>query len=231
MGFRWYSGSDRTGRIPRLFSQLVYYMADKMSADELASEVLKLLEEEGDANMRAKMLFEIARQYRMEGDRPRQIEYARRALEQFDPLAANFPSVAEEYADCCFQLLGGLEEEDSDERFVELAPLALAILVWSAKGVVDPTTRDLAGSFLTRGLYLLAEKYKDRTLFGLAYATAAFLLHTPSEGPVPLVVAHACARRLGLRDDAERLLTQIHEIDLSGEYLDLARSDALLYPV
>lgn len=211
MIFEWYSGSDTTGYIPRRVTELLSRAHDGEKPELAVDELLKLVEEEKDPNMKGKICYAAATVAANAGNDRRYEELCRRALEYFDPLAANFPDVVEEYV---WSNFGAIDKtgDASDEKIERNIPLKLAGLVWADKAGVGEdhyvAFLEGLGSFFA----LCGERYGLPVFWRLSLICALRAHHRSSEDVYCLGLIARAKQELGDKEGLERVRRMVEEL-------------------
>ena len=218
MIFQWYSGSDKSGRIPRRLNELLYHLRDTLPHKVLVRELELLAEEEKDPNMRAKILIAIGRLFGHAGDFETRLRYCERAAALFDFLAGNFLDVVQEYVEAN-NVLAGREADASGKptTLFDDVPYVFATIVWGDNGRQEEDDRMLALGLLANFFRECADVFGHPVFAQLSLIAASRRHHGDPEHPLGLLqLAHALGR-LGDKEGTRRVLEMLKEVDHSGE--------------
>ena len=140
MVFEWYSGSDSTGRVPKLIFELSLHSEQWEEGAQLGA-FQELLNQEEDRNWRGYLLYYLAQQFHLAGDEDSARSTLHDAVEEFDLFARNFSDVELQYANSLYHLVKAVywETDDTDT----LVEYALRILPHQAILSGGPEGKDL----------------------------------------------------------------------------------------
>lgn len=211
MIFEWYSGSDRKGRIPRRLAELWRRASEREEPDRLIDEILDLMNQEQDPNMRAKICYTAATVAANAGKYDRYQQLCRNALECFDPLAANFQDVVEEYVGSNY---GAIDKtgEPSDEQIEANIPLKLAALLWADKAGLGEDDYVLLVEGLATFFSFCAERCGLPVFWQLSLICAVRAHHRSSEDPYCLALIARAQQELGDKNGFEKVWRMVEEL-------------------
>ncbi len=184
MIFERYSGSDKSGDIPKRYARFLYAM-EGLSREQRLSFYDELLNEEKDSNWRGFWKYGRAVQHLLDPEQKADLVAGlEEALVEFDLLAANFPHVENEYARALFVLIGEhyIESEDTKTLF----EYALRLLPHVEGMRPDAEERCDVYSLIGDALLAMARKQESRLLYRAAVDFHVTAHHAQPEEPGPL---------------------------------------------
>lgn len=211
MIFEWYSGSDRKGEIPRRLVELWRRASGKEASDLLIDEILGLMNQEEDPNMRAKICYTAATVAGNAGKYERYQQLCRKAVECFDPLAANFRDVVEEYVRSNYGAIDNTGAP-SDEYIEGTIPLKLAALLWADEAGLGEDDYALLVSGLATFFSFCAERYGLPVFWKLSLICAVRAHHRFSEDPYCLALIARAQQELGDKNGFEKVRRMVEEL-------------------
>lgn len=189
MIYEWYSGSDRSGKVPSGLARLDQSF-DEAPAQGRLERLQALLSREKDPNWRGYLLVRLAGELKAAG----QTDDARRrlaeAIEEFEPLAGNIRDVMPHYAEALQRMIfDHLRIEQDAEAIAQYAMILAANM-----GESRLASRDMALSYcsLARVLHHIGREHELPICYRLALNFALRAHHAEPDDPVVLeAVVHA----------------------------------------
>jgi hypothetical protein len=169
MIFEWYSGSDSSKRVAaRIASYNESY--DRVSHEGRIASLKETLELEEDRNWRGYLLAFLGADYESEKRIPEATEAFAQAIAHFEPFAANFLDVVEQY---CWAMDGLIRREYTDDA----EPRRLAIAAMNVFAFLDMTAfttaqRSMVLGWLARAFTTLGYRTGDAIFHALALPVA-----------------------------------------------------------
>lgn len=211
MIFEWYVGADKEGKIPRRLTELLRQASDVEDPERVVEEILKLLEEEKDPNAKAQICYTAATVSAKGGRYERYEELCRKALKYFDPLAANFQGVVEEYVQSNYAATDK-SGDTSDECIEHNIPLELAALVWADRARLDEEDYAILLRGLANFFSLCGERYGSPVFWKLSEICHIRAHHEFSEDPYCLAGIARAKQELGDEAGFERIRRMVEEL-------------------
>ncbi len=180
MIFEWYSGSDRTGEIPREIAQLDRQL-DDLSIDERLRRFKRLLPLEEDPNWRGYLRFRIA----VDLKAAERTEDARAALSdairEFEPLAGTIRDVMPQYVGALqWMILDHLNLDTDAEAIADYASIVAANM---SEGSLPTPGQSLTLSYLAGALNRMGHQRRLSLFYKLALNFAIRAHHVEPDDP------------------------------------------------
>jgi tetratricopeptide (TPR) repeat protein len=187
--YEWYSGSDRSGEVPRALADLDRRF-DQLSVDERLACLQGLLSRENDPNWCGFLRFRIA----LDLKAAERIEEARAALEaamkEFDPVAGNIRDVMPQYTGCAHRMILDHLQLDTDaEAIAEYRTILAANM---SESLLDSFGVALSYGYLARALGRIGHEHNLPLCYRLALIFAERAHHAEPDDPIFLETLIYC---------------------------------------
>lgn len=181
MIFEWYSGSDRSGEIPRAIAELDRQFHD-LAIEERLQRLRDLLGREEDPNWRGYLRFRIA----LDMEAADRSEEARAALSdairEFDPLAGNIRDVMPQYTGSVYRMILNHLRLDTDaETIAEYGSILAANM---SESLLDSLGVSLSYGYLARALNCVGHEHKLPVCYRLALNFSIRAHHAEPDDPL-----------------------------------------------
>lgn len=230
MIYEWYSGSDKTLQVAKRLEKLNATF-DDLSSEERLVAYQGLLDQEHDPNWRASILHTIGWIHRLAERWDTAFDAFKKACETYDPLAANFSDVEDDY--CRSHYFVAVETCPEAEPTACLR-YAFKVLPFLNKGHLDEFETALILGNIGSTLNELGHQPANSWAYSVALTFHAVGHHIDPEDPGNLESLLYTYLNIDDRRAAQRVLDMFAEV--GGEYehrdrvLEFAREEGLLVP-
>jgi hypothetical protein len=189
MIYEWYSGSDRSGEVPRALADLDRRFHE-LSIGERLDRLRTLLEREEDANWRGYLRFRIALDLKVAERTEEAREALSDAVKEFDALAGNIRDVMPQYTGSLHRMILDHLSLDTDaETIAEYGSILAANM---SESLLDSFGVSLSYGYLARALIRIGHQHKLSLCYRLALTFAIRAHHAEPDDPIFLETLLYC---------------------------------------
>lgn len=189
MIYEWYSGSDRSGEVPKAIADLDRRFHD-LSVEKRLARLQTLLAHEDDRNWRGYLRFRIALDLKTAG----RVEDAQAALsaaiKEFDPLAANIRDVMPQYAGAFHRMILDHLWLDRDAEII--AEYGSVLAANMSESMLDSFAIATSYGYLARALNRVGHEHGLALCYRLALHFAIKAHHAEPDDPIFLETLIYC---------------------------------------
>jgi hypothetical protein len=213
MPFEWYSGSDRSLEVPRTLMRLEHELVDLANAERV--QLLKaVLVHEVEPNWRAFLRSRIARELLESGKEDDAHALLVETAMEFDPLAASFLSVVEEFVWLQYTLIKDFHVKAQDWHAIAVA--GMAVLAVLELGDLVRFEEAMIMGYTSKALRILAEESGETIPYSVALPLALRAHHMFPEDEGYLEQLVYLYYHLGRADQCKRVFDSLQELGLSS---------------